>query len=229
MSYRFPHQAYEGLPKQERRDIASHEPMLPKKRFLLSSSPEAKERLASLRRHVNDLMEIYPEFVGVGVFGSLLKGYASDESDVDAVLFIDRRRVPFKEMVRRHLQKDWVFPEDLAIDLKARLQADGYASDADLVEVTAEMTRFPDTGGRMLDCALLFLPCIGKGVQPYRKAMIKKLLSLGASGERAWRDIMEYLWFYENVHLGQDVRQERRDLYRFSLREAAGYYLGDER
>lgn len=231
MSYRFPHQAYEGLPKQERRDIASHEPMLPKKRFLLSSSPEAKERLASLRRHVSDLMEIYPEFVGVGVFGSLLKGYASGDSDVDAYVFTDTRRLSRKERADRRLAGTHSSGEQVKDELELLLQLDGYGSSLGSISLDDKYMHGAEHGrGDLFEEAMLFLPSIGKDIPYYRRETIRYMLRTREPlGDIMWKGMMDLLWEYENAHLSKEVQMARRSLYLFSLSEAAKYYSVDQK
>ncbi len=226
MGYRFPYQTYEDLPKQERRDIASREPMLSEKRFLLSSSPEAKERLASLRRHVNDLMEIYPELVGVGVFGSLLKGYASADSDIDAYVFTDARRLSHTQRADRRLASISPPGKQIGSELEVLLELDGYGSSLGNIRLD-ETHIHGEPGGRvdLFEEAMLFLPSIGKGLLRYRQETIRYMLVKGERGSTMWRAMMGELWRYENAYLPEELQEARKSLYLFSLSDAARHYF----
>lgn len=225
MSYRFPHQVYEDLPKLDRYRVATHEPMLLEKRFLLSASPEARQRLVSLRRRTEELMEVYPEIVGVGVFGSLLKGYASPDSDVDGWVFTDIRRVSPKERAERRLLGIDPSGEYIRKNLEFLLRLDGYDSSLGNVRLDELFIHGNDDGRfDFEDEAMLFLPCIGRDVGRYRQETIRYMLARGEYGQRLWEITMNMLWKYENAYLSEEVQMARRKLYQFSLKEAAQQY-----
>lgn len=59
------------------------------KRFALNREPFAKERLATVRSEITKLKETYPEAVGFTMFGSMVRGRATEASDIDGYIFVD--------------------------------------------------------------------------------------------------------------------------------------------
>lgn len=59
------------------------------KRFLLSSEPFAKERMASIQETLREMKHKYPEVLSFCTFGSMVKGTAHEKSDIDGYLFVD--------------------------------------------------------------------------------------------------------------------------------------------
>ena len=60
--------------KRNRANLIGGLELLERKRFFLSPSPEAKERLERLRQAYAELKSNYPEFFGLTIFGSHTKG-----------------------------------------------------------------------------------------------------------------------------------------------------------
>lgn len=75
--------------KRNRANLIGGLELLERKRFFLSPSPEAKERLERLRQAYAELKSNYPEFFGLTIYGSHTKGYANDTSDIDGHIFLD--------------------------------------------------------------------------------------------------------------------------------------------
>lgn len=69
---------YAGRPEVER----TH-------RFEVSRDPALREKIHIYRDGLRALQAEYPEVVGATVFGSSVKALATDESDVDSILFVD--------------------------------------------------------------------------------------------------------------------------------------------
>jgi len=99
---RYEHQQYISEPKEKRRELACANGLAERKRFLLSSHPELKKRLALLQKVVRDFQKQYPEFISLGLYGSLIKGYATPESDIDADIFIDQEIAEQRETEPRY-------------------------------------------------------------------------------------------------------------------------------
>lgn len=64
------------------------------KRFTLSSEWHAEEKIEALKQAVAELRAEHPECVGVSLFGSLVKGTAKPESDIDALVLVDPDVIP---------------------------------------------------------------------------------------------------------------------------------------
>lgn len=59
------------------------------KRFSLSSEESAKEKIRAVQSTIEEMKREYPEVIGVSLFGSLVKGTATLESDIDALLLVN--------------------------------------------------------------------------------------------------------------------------------------------
>lgn len=59
------------------------------KRFSLSSEDSAKEKIRAVQSVIEEMKREYPEVIGLSLFGSLVKGTATLESDIDALLLVN--------------------------------------------------------------------------------------------------------------------------------------------
>ena len=59
------------------------------RRGKVSFDPEVRGIMKDVRAVLADMKYEHPDVVGLGLFGSLVKGYALPTSDVDAFLFVD--------------------------------------------------------------------------------------------------------------------------------------------
>lgn len=120
---------YEGKSKEERRITVAQGESLEVKRFSLSANPEVKARLRKLQDIVYKLKEEYPGIISLSLYGSLTKGYATKESDVDAFLhvasevykddedYLNEMTKHFEEKVRRNLALDKKQAGDILFDV----------------------------------------------------------------------------------------------------------------
>lgn len=69
------------------------------KRFRLSGEAFAKERLRGAKTTIDDLRREHPEILSLCMFGSMVKGNAKPESDIDGYLFVDADSVPDAQLV----------------------------------------------------------------------------------------------------------------------------------
>lgn len=79
----------ENMSKKERVNIARDFGGIDYKRFELSFNPEVRARLEQLKVQYKILKSKYPEFVGLTVYGSHTKGYATSKSDFDGHVFVE--------------------------------------------------------------------------------------------------------------------------------------------
>mgnify|MGYP003393243005 CR=1 FL=1 len=70
-----------------------------KKRFVLSPEEFSKERLAAVKGVMGEIQSKYPEVLSLCMFGSMVKGTAHKESDIDGYLFIDTSLIAQKENI----------------------------------------------------------------------------------------------------------------------------------
>lgn len=71
------------------------------KRFLLSEEDFAKERLRGVKEVVSEIKKDNPEVLSFCMFGSMVKGAAKPESDIDGYLFVDADLVAEKQASRK--------------------------------------------------------------------------------------------------------------------------------
>ena len=77
------------MEKSEKGKSSKREDPETQKRFVLSEQPFAKERLAVLQEVVGEIKREHPEILSLCLFGSMVKGAARLESDMDGYLFVD--------------------------------------------------------------------------------------------------------------------------------------------
>jgi predicted nucleotidyltransferase len=211
---------YEGLPKDERRkrisEVAAES--LETKRFLLSRNPKLKERIRVLHKVVDDLKEQYPEIISLNLFGSLVKGYANEESDFDAQIFIDVernlaiQRSAYNELVKavqeatgtNRIQVDHIFAKFITL--------------RNIVD-TAWITTGKDPLIRDL-----FLLATSRDINTYRAAVLNTLAKRGMEGERVWENIMLRLFDFENGGLPDELKEKRKKLYPQTIAEGRKYF-----
>jgi len=68
-------------------------------RFSLSEDPIIKDRLAGVKRAVERMKHDCPEVLSFCLFGSMVKGTADKDSDVDGYLFVDLEMIAKKQEV----------------------------------------------------------------------------------------------------------------------------------
>lgn len=83
-----------SLPKPPTEEI---KPAEPEKRFVLSTDPIIVERVKELKRTIKEMKGVHPEILSLCMFGSMTKGTANKESDIDGHLFIDLEALPAEE------------------------------------------------------------------------------------------------------------------------------------
>lgn len=77
----------------------------PQKRFRINAESFARERLKGLRESFSEIQKEYPEVVSLALFGSMTKGKAREESDIDGWIFVDASRVPMAETGKPTVEK----------------------------------------------------------------------------------------------------------------------------
>lgn len=222
---KYNYQQYEGLPKEERRKrIAEIAPeTLETKRFFLSRNPELKKRVQELHKVVDALKEKYPEIISLNIFGSLIKGYANEQSDLDAFVFIDKSKIP-KNTFHDLFYYDILMRD--AIKQNTNLQdsqvAHCIAQTITVEDVVASARHKGYAGVSLFE---LFLISIGRDIHRYRKAAIDTLEKMGPEGEMVWQRIMEELWYFENKGLPDELKEKRKKLYPQTIAEGRKYFL----
>ena len=217
------YEAYSGKQKNLRREIISESGTLDRKRFLLSASPEWKDRIRKLQDIVYELKKEYPEIISLSLYGSLTKGYANEESDIDAYLNID------EDVANKNLRtQSRFFYEDIA---RKKIKDVLGLSDGQVRHVHSEfwaeskIVKDASHGFASWQIAQLFLLSVGKDINKYRKVVFNESEKLGADGETYWQSIMDSLAFLENSGLSKELIQKRGFLYPKTLTEGRKYFL----
>ncbi len=101
-------------------------PRLEKKRFHLSSQEFAKERLQAIRDAYSTFSEAHPEeVIDFSLYGSLTKGYAEPDSDVDGIFFVNEDKVKDAVWGQENAEVLQLFKKELTgkltIDIKLQI------------------------------------------------------------------------------------------------------------
>lgn len=85
---------------------------LRRKRFLLPQSPELRAKIKDLQKAIIEFKGANPEVICLLLYGSFVKGYATEKSDFDGFLLIDEDAI--KEEIVKHEQ--WIAQEAVRIN-----------------------------------------------------------------------------------------------------------------
>jgi len=191
-------------------------PDLEQKRFHLQSDEVWKKRLHSAREAVLGSQRQHPEIVALNFYGSVTKGYATSESDMDALLFLDGKSVSDDERLLLERTGTLNLSEELKQDIQQSL------GDKDNPELSftvriLDQENVNDITGKLLEGIKTkgssgrdmdnFVPyfghkcerlgeiftgiSVGSGLLEYRKAFLEKLSSAGEAGQALWKEIVK--------------------------------------
>jgi predicted nucleotidyltransferase len=224
-----PEHKYTQQQKADRRRAVAES--LEGRRAALSSDPRVLEITKDLRRVVEEMKCEYPDLVGVGLFGSLVKGYARPDSDVDAFLYVDTNRVITKDPEASGVAL--VTPNSrtkfLGEEFMRRIQERGRQIDHVFVGRLDEkfiktlFGRPGDASAKYL--ARFFMVSLGKDILDYRASILDRLTALGVQGDRMFIAMMDELSSLENFGFSSDVEAQRRALYPKTIDAARSYFL----
>lgn len=212
------YEKYQSKDKGERRNLISNEEALKEKRFMLSSNPELRGRLRKLREVFYQLNQKFPEVIALSLFGSMVKGYANENSDVDLMLFFDdsqeHHSAPFyQEYLGEEMKLDSDSLSTIVLGISEKS--------------VKQMTRLAAHGLHYhnIDLKNLFLLSIGDNIKRYRKIVLDELEKAGVQGQEAWVSIMGMLENFENQGFSEELRNERESLYPWTIEEGKRYFL----
>lgn len=218
------------LGKETRMGIVSDSGELDFKRTLLSSDPKLREKVKKLREITEGLRAKYPEMIGMTLFGSHVKGYANNQSDIDANIYIDASRVflPITEHRKVNVLASPRFlriQEELAQGIsEAGLRAQSGGIYINLISKD-QIIETCLSGSFSENIVRLFHLGAGKGIYEYREAVISTFESMGEEGEKRWSNLMAELSLFENRDMKPDLQKIRKNLYPKTLAEGRRYFL----
>lgn len=225
---------FEGLPVHLRKALVADPGELDFKRSLLSSDPKLREKIHSLKSAIERLRTKYPEIIGMTLFGSQVKGYSNNESDIDACIYVDEEKVrlfPHKEGPQKHtmdLPRFLQIKEDIDWGISyAGLKEESRGISIYLISknMVVERCQGGSFGSFSDNLMRLFHPAAGKEIYEYRELVISTLEKMGDKGEENWRNLMQAVFDSENTGLSPELRQKRRKLYPKTLAEGRKYFL----
>lgn len=239
------YQAYEGKDKEERIEIATTDPLLERKRFILSDNPESRKQLSVIQEVTNQLVQTHPEVICLGLYGSQTKGCATDESDFDANLLIDTDKIPAEAINGTDDSRYVWYPRygaglvnELIESLKKQkiLELDFHCSYALISQEKIDKVCTSVTDKKIFAFPFmeLFYLSIGvdkmghKRVNDYREKLFRVLEAAGTQGEKTWQLIMDKLCRWENLTFNEKFRAERRVLYPNTIAEGRRYFLSEK-
>ncbi|MBI2121616.1 MAG: nucleotidyltransferase domain-containing protein [Candidatus Sungbacteria bacterium] len=229
---RFPqYEQYIGKSKDERREKVSASPALERKRFLLSRHPELKERLKKIHEIMKEEKAKYPELVALTLFGSLTKGYAIPESDIDGYILIDEDKILPKKP--EEIDSPSVFShihdrikEELKLNAEQKKNLTAYIFSGKRLPKLLTYTHDTTIDIMKADQLMRFFHLsIGTGINDYRKIILDTLESMGKDGEKIWKNIFSHLFHFENGGLDTKLYAKRLALYPKTIQEAKKYFL----
>lgn len=225
------------LSKKERRNVFDE---IKDKRFLFSRNPEIKKRIMLLHKTVKELKKEYPELISFNLFGSLSKGYAIEESDIDGVFFIDEDIAHKGDIViAKEINGEIVnIPSDRYLNLfkqaikeKLRLD-DSHTKGIDIAYVSLHGIKKDLTSKQSLlflpayFISLFFLSLGGRDIVKYRREVFDILESQGKKGEEKWAVIMRNLAEFERGW--KDAQIYDKSFYPLDMKKARKIFLNEK-
>jgi predicted nucleotidyltransferase len=236
--------------------VESH--LLDERRFVYSKDPEVRKQLSLLFESIKELKTHHPEIIAFMLYGSRVKGYATQESDTDGVLLVDyeiakkdlgedaNNNLSGNELKNRIRMK---YKEILSNKLaEKKLLGSSKNLIAEPVDKTKIMEALKGNEEYLLDRSycitqLFYFP-VGRlpavqgqtHLNDYRRMVLDELEKQGDKGECKWQKIMkevgywEALWIGDEELLGPSTAPERhKRIYPQTIKEARNYFLNSER
>lgn len=237
---------YNSKPKDERRKEAPE--ALETKRFKISSNPELRERLRNLRKVIEKVQTNHPEVISVGLFGSMVKGYATEESDIDIYVNIDtdvwKRTVGEDKEYYQIPNLHKIYKTILQRELKDQLGlSDEQINDITVNFMNKSEIRDASSKGQASHVWRIFLMSVGSNMADYRREVFDGIdyyarnnPEFGNPNEEElteirnyeWRKLIENLFELENSGLKDSLVEKRKKLYPWTYDAGKNYFLGND-
>lgn len=214
--------------KADRRREAA--PALEGRRAKLSEDPQVQEILKDVRFVVDEMKFQHPEVMGIGLFGSLVKGYATPHSDIDGFLYIDVDQTALGTDSAQKPVSPAERAKTLSEEFVQRLRAKGRVIDhvfvgrLDKKFLDSQLSSLSKRSAEYL--ARFFMLSIGKEILPYREKILDRLSQLETGRQtEVFSAMMDELSRLENSGFPDEVVNERRKLYPKTVEEAHMSFL----
>lgn len=221
------------------REVQNHNIKGPeRKRFAINPQEFSQERLRIIRETFDQLQRQYPDVLSLSIYGSMSKGYATPDSDVDVIIYLDVRKVKDEQDVEREMEIKNNFQE--------KLRPMGIGCDCKIYQISEEIINegledaervrqslnidpnshmLPHLGNQYQPIKDLFTGIsVGVGIQKYRRYLLKQLELQGEKGQKIWRGIIDSVRSFERDLPGDD--DSFKDLYPYDLQKAMEIYGG---
>lgn len=186
------------------------------KRFKLSREDFARDRIQAIKDTIKEIKKERPEILSFCMFGSMTKGTAKLESDIDGFLLVDAEKTKEDMSEGDFLEDEKTEYGRLATFFRGEAEADyknllidRMKSKIDLpirdfrdIRVRPISREIIDRHIRSLEAAesddippstnltAMFHLDVGGGIKTYRKYLIEKLSKMGEKGEKIWNRII---------------------------------------
>lgn len=231
------YEKYNNLDKIMRRLQIAKEDKLEEKRFVLSGNPELQRRLRKISETVTELKKDYPEIVSLNLFGSMVKGYANQNSDIDGYINIDSDLIPddrtswtaYTALTGKLAKNLNIQDKRISIPIKTISKAE--------ISVWVKGMIYPSQAYPLLE---LFFLSVGNdsdnsgpkpryilSINKYRKIVFDELEKMGPEKEVFWRRLISEIFEFENSGISEELKEQRRILYPWTIEEGKKYFLKD--
>lgn len=213
--------------KDLRRAEAAQHPTFLQKRFRFSSAERARAFLQAVRAAYAEVQTVFPGLASVTLFGSRLKGYDAENSDIDLYAILN----PKLALPSGSAQS---LEGLLSTAFSFTLEKRGFTADTHTLIMSptdvAQLVLHGNGFDNQRLTPFLFPSIDRKGILPYRVALFNALDALEqrspGTGEDRWLDIRDQLCFDENQVFAPEHMNKRLALYPATLEQARRVYLG---
>lgn len=217
-------------PEKDARRKNFTNPRLIDHRFLISTNPEAENLIHKIKDAVKTLQDQHSGVIGFALHGSLIKGYATNMSDIDGYLLIDTEKEDPPQDVND--KNKYIFGWKLELsnlmekEFKHLISVESNKT-KDVVTLQSvdkntikHYFELEDWG----TLSIFFLLTLGDNrIREYRK-FILDTLKKDPQGELFWKFILEDLIINENIGFDPEIIEKRQKLYPRTIEEAQRYF-----
>lgn len=230
---------------ERKREIPQHvQQQLKEKRFVLSREEFSEKRFDGFRKVFESLKQAYPEIISAHVFGSMTKGYATPQSDIDIFLFVQDEKQDENRLLALETEFKWALDTRLNIPYS---NLEMVMVNQNFYDGLMKRVKGADEGSDLSEAEWIELakPFIGVSIgdsSEIRKRILEKLANF-PNGNGVWKNIVNYVRLFEhnliNFSRGPDSEADRyifstprisdtgeyKNLYPQTVQDAFLYYV----